>query len=330
MHTMRKTKTQVTRICPSTLQYILLSPGFTCVHTERQLHSHHFSHCCKYIQIPWPLLPPLYIPGKTPTVGSCMSLGTNQLTALPSVTNLFVPQCCTFRLYLPDSSCAFPFLHTLPPSCPHSLSAHTPHMSLWNQKPLCDLSYLLTTQSEPGVHLHAPSLVSTEKVYLPSSWPWIPSLWLINVLVLFASPSVCISNFFPSAGSFSWAWKHAPPSPSFKKSVLGPSSFSSPGSRPHLFLLPYCTFNPFKSAPALTTAVSLVVKATVTLQLLHSTPMSQTWSSFTSWEQDTGLLYTLEHIIYLASGKPHNPACPPDSLVLIFSFLTPFADSFSS
>lgn len=128
MHTMRKTKTQVTRICPSTLQYILLSPGFTCVHTELQLHSHHFSHCCKYIQIPWPLLPPLYIPGKTPTVGSCMSLGTNQLTALPSVTNLFVPQCCTFQA-LPARQLLCFSLSSHPSTLlsPFTLSSHSSH-----------------------------------------------------------------------------------------------------------------------------------------------------------------------------------------------------------
>lgn len=203
MHTMRKAKTQVTRICPSTLQYIVLSPGFTCVHIELQLHSHHSSHCYKYIQIPWPLHPPLYIPGKTSTVGSCVSLGTNQLTVLPSVTNLSVPQNCTFRLYLPGRALVlFPFFTPFHPPLPiHSQLTNTPHMSLRNQKPLRDLSYLLTTQSEPGVHLLL--FPQRKSICPPLLGPWIPCLWLMNVWVLFASPSACISNFFLSAGSFS-------------------------------------------------------------------------------------------------------------------------------
>lgn len=118
MHTVKKTKTQVTRICPSTLQYIVLSPGFTCVHTELQLHSHHFSHCCKYIQIPWPLLPPLYIPGKTPTVGTAGLWGQiSWLLFLQSQTCLCLSTALSGST-CQDSSCAFPFFTPFHPPLP--------------------------------------------------------------------------------------------------------------------------------------------------------------------------------------------------------------------
>lgn len=203
------------------LQYTVLSSGFIRVHRVSPP-QHHFSHCCKHTPIPWPLFPPLHITGINPTLGSCVSLGKSPMTSwlfsLQSQTSVST-EYCIFHALTRQLLSSHPFT----PSSPCALSASKSSSHITEIRTHYVISYLSPTQPEPGTHLYLPSPVSTEKVHLPSHClispfvPWILSLWLINDLVLFVNPSSCISNFFLSARSFSWAWKHALPSLIFQK-----------------------------------------------------------------------------------------------------------------
>lgn len=210
MHTMKKTKTQVTRICPSILcntlpallDLLVFVQSFsstatisgTAVNTFKSPgpFSLHCTHLAK------------------PQLWAAACLWGKSAGCSPSSHK---PVCASVLHFqaLPDRAAPvlFPFFTPFHPPLPrHSQLTDTPHMSLRNQNPLCDLSLIF---SPSNLSLHAPSLVSTEKVCLPSHslipplGPCIPFLWLSNVLALFVSPSACISNFFLSAGSFSSA-----------------------------------------------------------------------------------------------------------------------------
>lgn len=147
-----------------------LSAGFTSIHIELRVHSHHFSHCCNTFKSPDPFLVPLYIPGENLNLGQLAACLWGKIRWPADSLHSHKPQWALntafFRLYLRGQLVSFS-LSSHPPFVMHSQLTNTPHLSLRNQKPLCDISYLLTRKSEPGVHLHPPSLVTTEKVYLP-------------------------------------------------------------------------------------------------------------------------------------------------------------------
>lgn len=96
-----------------------------------------------------------------------------------------------------------------------------------------------------------------------------------------------------------------------------PASQTSPRSSPHLpFLLPYLILNPLKSASVLTTAVSLLVKATTTLHYFIQCPrltLDVLSPLGNMGHSNCSSLWST--LIYLVSRKSHTPACPPDSLV---------------